>query len=1157
MSDHDTPREAQRRQATVVFADISGFTAMSEKLDPEDVTDVMNGCFALVERIVLDHGGTIDKFIGDAVMALFGAAGALEFAPRRAVQASLEIRAAIDRFTIERRLPVPLRVHIGINSGLVIAGDVGGVKRRDFTVMGDTVNLAARLEDASEKGQIFVGPETWAQTREDFEFRKLKPLALKGKAEPVQAYEVLHVKQRADVPPLAASARQLSSQIVGREQELEQLRARIRHLVQGHGGVVSIVGAAGIGKSRLLAEVAGMPELDAATVLVGRCDSVEVGRSYHPFVELLRSWSGVQASDRDEDAFEKLATAIASLLPEDAGEVVPFVATVMGLEPQGAARERVLDLEADALEKLIIKALNDLLVALASARPLLLLFEDLHWADLSSVKLLESLLRLSLEHPILFLFAYRPQFNETSNRIAVLARERHAERNLELLLQPLTVRESDALIRNLLRVDDLPAGIRSVIAQRTEGNPFFIGEVLRALLDQGAITVRGGRMQATDRISSITIPGTVQEVILSRVEQLDARARQILQLGAVIGRSFFHRLVLALLDEPAEQLEPVIGLLKERQLVLERTVHRTASPRRFILKGERELVFEHALIQETIYESLLTRVRKDLHRRVAEAIAQLYADRLDDFHGMLALHYGRCGDIEKAEHHLVRAGEVAMASAASSEALAYFREAHRLYVGMHGEGGDPQRRFLLEKALATALLLTGNLTESRPHFDRALEHLGERVARTRRSAYVQLAKDAVRILSRVYLRRGRMSRRPATPELREALTLLYNRARVESVADPEWFLFDSMYMTGRLTTVDPGTVEQAFAQWAGVALMFSYSGISFAVSRRVAEVARSILRDDRPVDLFTYHLMNFMRDYFEGNWDAPCDVDDAFIERTIRAGAFWDVDTFLGMDATKQIDLGNLDRARSRLEKIAELVDEYGYDFAETNRISITTFIAIAERRLEDASEAVDQYLERPEELLNLIGLGNKAKIELLSGNVAAAGETLDTADRLVARLANASPFHSGWYRTSRLLHDVRALDAARADGDRVRIAALRGRVGADVKYALRTAAALAMIRTEAYRHVGSIHWLLGSPRRAVQWWERSVAEGTRLGARPELARTHLEIARRLAGVPATTVGGGDAAAHRATAERLLRDLGLEHELDDPPALAAVLRARA
>ena len=1157
MSDHDSTREAQRRQATVVFADISGFTAMSEKLDPEDVTEIMNGCFAMVEQIVLDHGGTIDKFIGDAVMALFGAVGALENAPRRAVQASLEIRDAIDRFTIERRLPVPLRVHVGVNSGLVIAGDVGGARKRDFTVMGDTVNLAARLEDASEKGQIFVGPDTWSQTREDFEFRKLKPLALKGKADPVQAYEVVAVRPRGDVSPLAASARRLASKLVGRDHEVEQLRSRIRRLVQGEGGVVSLVGPAGIGKSRLLAEVASMPELDAATILAGRCDSVEVGQSYHPFIELLRSWAGVQASDRDAGALERLGTAIASVLPGDAAEVTPFIATLLGLEPTGAAHERLRDLEADALEKLILKALNDLLVALASARPLVLLFEDLHWADLSSVKLLESLLRLSLDHPILFLFAYRPHFNETSNRIAVLARERHAERNLELLLQPLTVRESDALIRGLLRVDDLPPEMRTLIAQRTEGNPFFIEEVLRALLDQGAITVRGGRMRATERISSVTIPGTVQEVILSRVEQLDVRARQILQLGAVIGRSFFHRLLVELLDEQPEHVEDVIRMLKERQLLLERTVHRTASPRRLTLKGERELVFEHALIQETIYESLLTRVRREMHRRVADAVARLYADRLDDFHGMLALHYGRCEDVEKAEHHLVLAGEVAMASAASSEALAYFREAHRLYIRMHGEGGDPERRFQLEKALATALLLTGHLTESRPHFDRALEHLGERVARTRRSAYVQLAKDAARVLSRVYLRRGRMSRRPASPELREALTLLYNRARVESVADPEWFLFDSMYMTGRLTTVDPRTVEQAFAQWAGVALMFSYSGLSFAVSRRIAEVARSILRDDRPVDLFTYHLMNFMRDYFEGNWDSPCQVDDAFVERTIRAGAFWDVDTFLGMDALKQIDLGNLDRARARLEKIAELVDEYGYDFAETNRISITTFVAIAERRLDDASNAVETYLERPEELLNLIGLGNKAKIELLSGNVAAAGETLDAADRLVDRIPNATPFHSGWYRTSRLFHTVRALDEAIADGDRVRIGALRARVGADVGRAMRTAAALAMIRTEVYRHAGSIHWLLGAPRRAAQWWERSLTEGTRLGARPELARSHLEIARRLAAAPSSTIAGADAAAHRATAERLLRELRLDHELDQPTSSDPVLRARA
>lgn len=1145
MTERDESRESQRRQATVLFADISGFTAMSEKLDPEEVTEVMNGCFAMIERIVQDHGGTIDKFIGDAVMALFGAAQALENAPRRAVSASLEIRAGITRFTKENRLPVPLEVHIGVNSGLVIAGDVGGVRKRDFTVMGDTVNLAARLEDASERGQIFVGPSTYSDTENDFEYRKLKPLALKGKAEPVQAYEVLGVKEKTHLPRLGAATRHLASELVGRDKEIGLLRDRIVRFAQGESGMVSIVGDAGIGKSRLLAEISSLPELAATTILAGRSDSVGAGLSFHPFVDLLRSWAGIKASDPEPEAFEKLTATIAALLGDNTGEVLPFVATLMGLRVTGSSAERIGGVDADALEKLILKAVNDLLVALAAEKPLVLLFEDLHWADLSSVKLVEALLRLCVEHRILFLFAYRPRFTETSNRIASIARERHAERNLEILLEPLSERQSDALIRSLLRVDNLSHATRTLIARKAEGNPFYIEEVLRALIDQGAIVGRSGKMEVTAKIDAVTIPGTVQEVILSRVEQVDARARHVLQVGAVIGRSFLHRLLIELLDDSPDATEQVIVLLKERQLIVEREVHRTASVRRRNFNGEREYVFNHALIQETIYESLLARTRKELHRRVAATIEAVYADRLDDFFGMLALHYSRCENLEKAEDYLVKAGEVAVRSAASSEALGYFREAYRIYKMIHGDGGDPQRRFQLEKNLATALLLTGHLTESRPHFDRALEHLGERIARTNRGAYIQVAKDLTRVLARVYVLRGRMSRRPSTPELREALTLLYNRARVESIAEPEWFLFDSMYMMGRLTTVDPRTVEQAFAQWAGAALLFSYSGLSFAVSRRIANVARSILREDRPADLFTYHLMNFMRDYFEGAWDRPSDIDDAFIDRMIRTGVFWDVDTFLGMDAYKQIDLGNLDQARARLAKIGEIVDEYGYAFAETNRLGITIFIAIAERRLDDAAASVERYLERPEELLNLIGLGNKAKIELLGGRIDSGRQTLEQAEALIAKLANVTPFHSGWYRTSRLLCDVMELEIARATGERGRIAALRRRAKLDMKAAARTASVLAMIRTETYRHIGTIHWLLEDKRRAVRWWELSLGEGERLGALPELARTHLEVSRRIStgGGKPVAVARRDAESHREIAVRLLTGLGLTVEL--------------
>jgi hypothetical protein len=412
-------------------------------------------------------------------------------------------------------------------------------------------------------------------------------------------------------------------------------------------------------------------------------------------------------------------------------------------------------------------------------------------------------------------------------------------------------------------------------------------------------------------------------------------------------------------------------------------------------------------------------------------------------------------------------------------------------------------------------------------------------------------------LTRVYVLRGRMSKRPSTPELREALGLLYSRAKVESVADPEWFLFDSMYMTGRLTRIDPTSVEQSFAQWAGVALLFSYSGLSFAISRRIAEVAKSTMREDRPGDLLTYHLMNFMRDYFEGSWDQPSGVSDELIELLMRAGrSFWDLDTFLGMDAYKQLDLGNFEAAQARLERICEIVDDYGYRFAETNRLAIPLFTAVAKRRLAEARETVERYLERPEETLNLIGLGNKAKIEVLLGDVGAAGETLAAAGKLLARIQRTtSPFHTGWYRTARLLHAVTRLEDPAVAGDAKQKKAALREAAVAAKEAARTASVLAMIRTETYRLTGTMHWLGGVPRKAVAWWEKAVAEGRRLGARPELARTHAEIARRLETHDGTVaaVARLSPAEHRDEARRLFQELGLDQDL---ASLGGTARAR-
>lgn len=1125
---------------------------MSEKMDPEDVTDVMNGCFQMLERIIRERGGTVDKYIGDCVMALFGAEHVVENSAAQAVQASLEMMAGLERFNDERSLPVPLKVHIGVNTGLVIAGEVGGDVKRDFTVMGDTVNLAARLEDASEKGQIFVGPETYSTTHQLFEYRPLEPLSLKGKEKPVQAYEVLAPKRRDEVPRLGKATRKIAADLVGRDTEIGELRRAMTSVLRGDGRIVNLCGEAGLGKSRLLLEASKDEILDRATVLVGRSQSVGARESFHSFVEQLQQWASIEDEDPESVAFEKLAAHVSEAVGEATPEVLPFVATLMGIPLDEASARRIEGISGDPLEKLITKAMFDLLVSMAGRTPLVLCFEDLHWADQSTLGLLESMLRLVEDHSVLFLLVFRPDFADTSGRIADFARNRFGLWTVDVELTPLGPREAQTLVRKLLRIEDLPYATRDLIARKAEGNPFFIEEVVRVLIDQEAIAVEEGRLRVTDRIHDVAIPGTIQEVIAVRVDQLDATVRHVLELGAVSGRGFYHRVLERLVGENEVDLEQALATLKERQIVNERRVRRTGTSGPVLLAPEREYVFHHALIQETVYETLTNRAKRRWHFETAKAIEAAFEDRLPDFYGVLALHYVRAESLAEAEDYLMRAGEEATRSAASSEALRYFREAYRIHPVLHGEKGDPEKKAVLEKNLAYALLLTGNLEESIPYFDRSLEYLGERRRyRTNRQAYLGLGMDLARIFSRVYLRRGRMSRRVATPEQRAVLGMLYDRARAQSVTDPERFLFDQMRMTALVTSVDPESVDQAFALYAGAALLFAYSGLSFRVSRRFGEVGAKYLREDHAPDLFTYRLMLAMCDYFEGAWDEPTGVDESLIQQILRTGQLWDVDTFLGIDAERELDRGNLGAARERLQLIGRLLGEYGYRFAETNRDALTTFVALQERRLDDALAAVEVYAEHPIDMLQMIALGTKAKIHTLRGESEAAHRTLAQAESVFARAGQGTPFHTGAFRTAWLLQDVSDLEAAVRDNDGGTARRIARRARGHAKAALQTAGRMARIRTETHRHIGSLAWLRGKKRKAAASWTEAIDVGRRLGARPELARTHLEIARRIGGESGFAVAGIGGPAHLEEARRLFAETNLQRELAEVESVRA------
>src|SRR5262249_51081897 len=349
--------------------------------------------------------------------------------------------------------------------------------------------------------------------------------------------EQLHRTPRAG----AGTTRPLTSAVVGRDAELATLADRVRDLADGHGGIVGIVGEAGLGKSRLLAELLRLQPARHVTVLEGRGPARGQGARFPPFVALPQHRSGIAADDREAAAETKLLATLAGIMPEhERNEVFPFVATMMGMRPSGERAFAMRGGEGEAVLELLLKHVRHTLGRLADARPTVLVFEDLHWADQSSIELLEALLRLAGRHPLLFVVLARPEAPDTADRILAAARTEHAPLYTEIRLAHLSAAQGYTLIQNLLGTPDLPHATRELIVRRAEGNPFYIEEVIRSLIEDGAVAYEGGEVLLTDRLRAAVIPGTVQEVVMSRVDRLDEPTRQGLQGAGAIGRPVQH-----------------------------------------------------------------------------------------------------------------------------------------------------------------------------------------------------------------------------------------------------------------------------------------------------------------------------------------------------------------------------------------------------------------------------------------------------------------------------------------------------------------------------------------------------------------------------------------------------------------------------------------
>jgi class 3 adenylate cyclase/tetratricopeptide (TPR) repeat protein len=658
--------EGENKIVTVMFADVANSTSMFEKLDPEAVHEIMDRCFSLLMDEIHRYEGTINQFLGDGVMALFGAPIAHEDHAQRACQAALAIRKALEPYSesLKNRYGIDFNMRIGLNSGPVVVGSIGDDLRMDYTAKGDTVNTASRLEGASEAGRILVSLDTYRLAREAFTFRAMEPIRVKGKRDPLTVYELHRSKLS---PGKSRGLRDLSYAFVGREHDMAKLKDIFAGLMAGRGQTVVVSGEAGIGKSRLLSELKrDIISREEVHWLEGRCLAYTSSVPYGPFLDLIRNNAGIRDEQSEDAARRRLDFAVSQLFPADTQAKAIF-ANMMLLKLSSEEIDLLKGIQGELLRQRIFGLMASFFTKLAEEHPTILVIEDSHWADTTSLELIEHLVPLTERMPLAIICVSRTETTETSEawvRLTTKLRERSSDSFTNIVLKPLSELGSLEMTARLLSLESLPLALKDLISGRAEGNPFFVEELIRTLIERGALAQsEDGGWEATGLIESVAVPDTLQGLLMSRLDRLPPKTKWLAQQASVIGRIFLYRVLLHMAERKTG-VDNDLNYMETNELIRERTRH-----------PELEYMFSHALTQETAYQSLLASRRKELHCKTARVIEELFCDRIAEFSTVIGEHFLRGEAWERASEYLIRAGDTATRLFAWPEARLHYARA--------------------------------------------------------------------------------------------------------------------------------------------------------------------------------------------------------------------------------------------------------------------------------------------------------------------------------------------------------------------------------------------------------------------------------------------------------------------------------------------------
>lgn len=1092
--------EGERKLVTVLFCDIANSTALANRIGAEAMHSLLNAFFELAGAQVHRYEGTINQFLGDGFMALFGAPLAHEDHVRRALLAASGICQRLKQAELAgNQLLSALRVRMGVNTGNVVVGKIGDNLRMDYTAVGDTTNLAARLQGLAQPGLVYVSEPVAMAGQAYFDFRALGARAIKGISEPVEVHELGRARAREHSDSRALGERIVST-MVGRDPEQGLLLRELTELRRGKGGVVVVAGEPGSGKSRLLAETRQQIEPGSLLWLEGRAVSFGRSLSYWPFIEILKNCFDIDDNDAEDESWRKLEQGVGALFAARAPELLPYFATVLSLQLPPPYADRVKHLDGQGLRRQVFMCMRQLFEQLALRQPLLLLLEDWHWADQSSIELAEHLLPLTLTTPLLMLFVLRPDALGPATAIRQFATEQRAGRFHDLSLEPMSKEHSAALLSNLVGALDLPVALREQILHKTEGNPYFIEEVIRSLVAEGYLAQgpRGRALRLSRPVDQVQLPDTLQGLILASIDRLDDEVKQVLKLASVIGRSFFQRVLVAIC-ESGPRLELCLTDLKQAELI---RLHQRAP--------EIEYIFKHALVQEAAYGSILAERRRSIHQRVAEALEALFAARLDEITSLLAYHYTHAEDWEKAQEYLFKAGDQADHIAANTEALEHFRQAEAAYVRAFGDKLSPMQRAVLARKIGSALYGTGHYEQGLEQFRRALSHLGLVYPTTpwgvRRAILSQLGAHLVRSLRR---KLGLPTARDMDiTQARELSTICNLMSWTDYMLNRERMLLDSLLelRVGELSLC--AVAEARGLSSVGFGFMtLNLRGVARNYHLRADRVAR---RSDSPLaSAFAWVTAGHL-EFSEGRWD---DSDTHFSQAAHSYRLVGDIHGWGGSTAMHLFVIyyrGDLARAAAHSGELLRVGLESAEPQVATWGYQNQGWTMLARGPLDGAEDSLSKGLALARKISSwqnqLFLLGLLGKCLVLQGRTDEAAAMLDEAMLILKREGLSNAFDQVDVLTG--MASVRLVQAERLDGGThaaPRRAALEVAARA-CQAALKATRRMPAWLPEALRLQGRLEWLRGNAAAAQKNWHESLALAQQFAFPIELARTQLEM---------------------------------------------------